>query len=468
MQHPVTSSDASIFNLKPIRTMSDPKKSLNRSRIAILLLTLAFQTPPLRAVEPVQLSELAVRISVLNQLRPEDEQYRLLQSRLEDLHRLSSNEVDVKSRWDALVIGVQSAEEEAVEFLARRFRVEAYQQAQHDPAAYKKSQSAWTRIETLWRENGARAEDRTELIRWLQQARTSIERGANAGLPQIPEFGPDRLLANNADTQLRQSVKEPTIGAPGTDHAKRTELSTVNNGKSSQKPAIAQSSTPIEKPLDIASAAKLKMEVSKPFATTPQQAAVVKRNAPAETHAAAETHSPEQTNPSAADESTPSRPTHAVEGQPEPAPVALKHEDVASAQETESNSQVEANPANRRSAPSGVQINLPELVATIDGYNFTLGMLESEIAGRSEFRIETVKRQLAELETLAARRKLIRMYSKLTSQAELALPEAAPLALALDLLQVQLEDWDELENVAALEELKDLRRRAQSLAQLAE
>ena len=88
-----------------------------------------------------------------------------------------------------LLAATAALEDQAVERLARRYRLAIYEAFRGDRPQYDRRLQAWQRVQAAWIEAGAHAHERPLLIDWLTGSFSRFEAGSFAKLPARPVFG---------------------------------------------------------------------------------------------------------------------------------------------------------------------------------------------------------------------------------------------------------------------------------------
>ena len=81
-------------------------------------------------------------------------------------------------------------EQQSLEAAARQYRVQVYETYRLDRAEFERRRTAGDRAQALWHEAGARGENLSELLKWLEQATLASQPEVRQPLPKFPTFGP--------------------------------------------------------------------------------------------------------------------------------------------------------------------------------------------------------------------------------------------------------------------------------------
>ena len=530
-----------------------------------------------------ELQKLESRLQTLQILGWEVEELHQLQASLQKVREaVDHNEPTAIGQLNAVASRLESLEVQAVESLARRYRVEAYRRFQNERESYMAHREAWRRVEQAWREEGAANTDLTPLLHWLQSSRTALSTSA-APLPPPSGLGRHDSIAvalapssgsreRNNRVQITNPATTPSVPGQSLEDAHDAAKKLVVRPQPSEWEVLRQQASshahasPPPQPFPVLSpsrdAPKKTFEQSalapnmsvapiKPSPTTDpsrslpnmhssgprlQRNGEVARKRPAldptlEARASRkpavanplvdyqataiplpETEAPgdqatqiaeskkdagsrkenadlplfnrsliDQSGVEAAEitqiDTAPSTANRQERSQAAAAELALRprldtrprtstlRSAPTTAGPSADEASIAAQPGESEEALSAVKINLQELAATVDGYNFSLGMLETQLAGELPQDLKALNRAVGELEALAARRRLIHLYVRLAGDADFILPEAAPLDLALDFAQVHLEDWSA---TADSQETQDLENRLRQIAKQGE
>jgi hypothetical protein len=93
-----------------------------------------------------------------------------------------------RSSVENLLRELARRERQAVESLARRYRIQIYRTFRQQEAVFLGRKAAWDRVEAAWRAAGSRLEPRHQLIDWLVVATYRSTPGTIGALPGMPDF----------------------------------------------------------------------------------------------------------------------------------------------------------------------------------------------------------------------------------------------------------------------------------------
>jgi len=95
-----------------------------------------------------------------------------------------------RSSLENLLRELTRREQQAVESLARRYRIQIYRTFRQQEEVFRGRKGAWDRVEAAWRAAGGPIEPQHQMIDWLVVATYRSTPGTIGALPGVPNFGP--------------------------------------------------------------------------------------------------------------------------------------------------------------------------------------------------------------------------------------------------------------------------------------
>jgi len=110
---------------------------------------------------------------------------------------------------NTLLDDAAAMQHQAVERLARRYRIAVYEAFRTQRYEYERFTEAWRRVEMLWQTAGSPADEQGKLIAWLSESIRRFETGKIGSLPAKPRFGV-------AAVETAVAARPPVVEAPVT------------------------------------------------------------------------------------------------------------------------------------------------------------------------------------------------------------------------------------------------------------
>ncbi len=149
----------------------------------------------------------------------------------------------------SLLAGAADIEEQAIQRLARDYRLAVYAAFEHERHQYDMRMEGWHRVRAAWILAGRDPREHVQLIDWLIEASRRIEAGQFARLPARPQFG--RAVAPAVVTAPSNPLDPEAIVAEAHAAIAPTALPTDNRlGNSLSSPAKVSPTAPsVAKPI---------------------------------------------------------------------------------------------------------------------------------------------------------------------------------------------------------------------------
>jgi len=120
-----------------------------------------------------------------------------------------------RTSLENLLAEVQRRERQAVESLARRYRIQIYRTFRQQEDVFRGRKAAWDRAEAAWRAAGSPIHSQHQLIDWLVVATYRSTPGTIGSLPGVPDFGPQIGLPGAWPGGLAGRGEPPDLRLPG-------------------------------------------------------------------------------------------------------------------------------------------------------------------------------------------------------------------------------------------------------------
>ncbi len=113
-----------------------------------------------------------------------------------------------------LLVELEQREGEAVERLARRYRLQIYRTFRQEGKVYGRRRAAWDKVEGAWKSAGGPGEQRPQLIDWLVVATYRSTPGTIGALPGVPDFRPAIGRPTGFPGLIAGDVQQPESALP--------------------------------------------------------------------------------------------------------------------------------------------------------------------------------------------------------------------------------------------------------------